>query len=230
MDSVDAELRLALFTRTDLPLSFPVVVHGVPGCGKTTLLKKLLKVDHRFNIQSFGVVPPIDLAGREIIAAPAKLKEGFNFLDEYTKAENLEGFDLLIGDPLQVKGCFQKAHYVNSITRRFGRSVCLELLKLGFEIYSAKETDTEVVKANLFRHKLEGQVVCFELCIQKLLCSHSVPFLTPKDLSGFETSVVTFVTASKDLNDIISAELYLCLTRARDKLVILSPNEFNATS
>ncbi|QCO31669.1 triple gene block protein 1 [Cherry virus Turkey] len=222
MEIAHEELIRAGFKRTNLPISFPIVVHGVPGCGKTRFIKNLLS-NPLFNAQTYGSVVPFNLAGRGISRAPSPLLSGFNILDEYLSGPAAEGFDLLLSDPYQNSQQPRSAHYTNSVTHRFGNSVCQLLQSLGFEISSAKVGDTEVEIRNIFNSKLIGEVIAFEPAAVELLHKHSARFSHPCEVRGSEFEEVTFVSASRDLQSIVGADLYISLTRAKKKCLILKP-------
>ncbi|QEJ80617.1 triple gene block protein 1 [Cherry robigovirus 5] len=222
MEVAHEELLRCGFKRTELPLSFPIVVHGVPGCGKTRLVKNLLS-NPVFNAQTYGCVVPFNLAGRGIARAPSPLLSGLNILDEYLSGPVAEGFDLLLSDPYQNYQQPRSAHYTNSVSHRIDRSVCELLLNLGFEISSAKSGDTIVEIKELFGSRLIGEVIAFEPAAVDLLRRHSARFSHPCDVRGAEFEEVTFVSASRDLHSIVGADLYISLTRAKSKCLILKP-------
>nr|AKN20443.1 triple gene block protein 1 [Cherry rusty mottle associated virus] len=222
MEAAHTSLLDAGFSRTSFSLSFPVVVHGVPGCGKSTLVKRLLDIED-FNAQSYGVVKPTTLAGRGVEKALQPLQSGFNILDEYLSGPSYEGFDLLLSDPYQNFRKPLTAHFINSCTYRFGNSVCEYLNKLGFEIQSKRERDTELIFGHIFGGKIRGEIICFEKEVEELLNSHSAKYHHPCNLRGAEFEHVTFITAHSDLQEIVGPDLYVALTRASESLTILKP-------
>lgn len=222
MECIYGRLLDANFSRTSFPISFPVVVHGVPGCGKSTLIKSLLD-SAEFSAQSYGVVRPTNLAGRGVEKALQPLQPGFNVLDEYLSGPSYEGFDLLLSDPYQNFRKPLTAHFINSCTYRFGVSVCKFLNKLGFEIESRREKDTELIFGKVFGGEIRGEIICFEPEVEEILRKHSAKFHHPCNLRGAEFDHVTFITAHKDLQEIVGPDLYVSLTRATESLTILSP-------
>nr|UCJ00422.1 triple gene block 1 [Cherry necrotic rusty mottle virus] len=222
MECIYSRLLDANFSRTSFPISFPVVVHGVPGCGKSTLIKSLLD-SAEFSAQSYGVVRPTNLAGRGVEKALQPLQPGFNVLDEYLSGPSYEGFDLLLSDPYQNFRKPLTAHFINSCTYRFGVSVCKFLNKLGFEIESRREKDTELIFGKVFGGEIRGEIICFEPEVEEILRKHSAKFHHPCNLRGAEFDHVTFITAHKDLQEIVGPDLYVSLTRATESLTILSP-------
>nr|BCA25781.1 triple gene block protein 1 [Cherry necrotic rusty mottle virus] len=222
METIYSRLLDANFSRTSFPISFPVVVHGVPGCGKSTFIKSLLDCEE-FSAQSYGVVRPTNLAGRGVEKALQPLQPGFNVLDEYLSGPSYEGFDLLLSDPYQNFRKPLTAHFINSNTHRFGVSVCQYLNKLGFEISSCKEEDTELIFGKVFGGEIRGEIICFEAEIEEILRKHSAKFHHPCNLRGAEFDHVTFITAHQDLQEIVGPDLYVSLTRATKSLTILSP-------
>nr|AHJ80325.1 triple gene block protein 1 [Cherry rusty mottle associated virus] len=222
MEVVHNYLLDANFTRTEFSLSFPIVVHGVPGCGKSTFVKRLLDCED-FHAQSYGVVKPTNLAGRGVEKALQPLQSGFNVLDEYLSGPSYEGFDLLLSDPYQNFRKPLTAHFINSFTYRFGHSVCKYLNLLGFEISSKKEEDTELILGKIFEGEIRGEVICFEKEVQELLDNHSAKHHHPCNLRGAEFEHVTFISAHSDLQEIVGPDLYVALTRASKSLTILTP-------
>nr|AVD50423.1 TGB protein 1 [Cherry green ring mottle virus] len=222
MEVVQNLLFDAGFCRTAYSLSFPIVVHGVPGCGKSTFVRKLLDLED-FHAQSFGFVRPTNLAGRGVEKALAPLQSGFNVLDEYLSGPDCAGFDLLLSDPYQNFRKPLTAHYTNSCTYRFGTSVCHFLNKLGFEITSARAEDTELIFGKVFGGTIRGEIICFEKEVEELLVKHSAAFHHPCNLRGAEFEHVTFISASTDLQEIVGPDLYVALTRATKSLTILQP-------
>nr|UCJ00506.1 triple gene block 1 [Cherry twisted leaf associated virus] len=222
MESVYSKLLDANFSRTSYSLSFPIVVHGVPGCGKSTLVKNLLDLEE-FSAQSYGVVRPTNLAGRGVEKALLPLQPGFNILDEYLSGPSYEGFDLLLSDPYQNFRRPLTAHFVNTNTYRFGVSVCNLLNSLGFEINSVRGEDTELIFGKIFGGEIKGEIICFEPEVESLLRGHSAKFHHPCELRGAEFEHVTFITAHSDLQEIVGPDLYVALTRASKSLTILKP-------
>nr|AHJ80275.1 triple gene block protein 1 [Cherry rusty mottle associated virus] len=222
MEVVNELLLDANFVRTNFPLNFPVVVHGVPGCGKSTFVKHLLDCED-FHAQSYGVVKPTNLAGRGVEKALQPLQPGFNILDEYLSGPSYEGFDLLLSDPYQNFRKPLTAHFINSYTCRFGVSVCNYLNLLGFEINSRRVRDTELIFGKIFEGRVRGEIICFEKEVQELLDSHSAKYHHPCNLRGAEFEHVTFISAHSDLQEIVGPDLYVALTRASESLTILTP-------
>nr|UCJ00457.1 triple gene block 1 [Cherry necrotic rusty mottle virus] len=222
MDIVYDKLIRAGFVRTDFSISFPLVVHGVPGCGKSTFIKHLIDFED-FSAQSYGVVRPSSLSGRGVEKALQPLQPGFNILDEYLSGDHHEGFDLLLSDPYQNFSKPLTAHFINSNTYRFGISVCKLLNSLGFEINSCKEEDTELIYGDIFGGVIKGEIICFEKEVEELLHNHSANFHHPCNLRGAEFEHVTFITAHRDLQEVVGPDLYVSLTRATKSLTILKP-------
>jgi len=225
MEYIDGELTFALFTRTNLPLTSPIVVHGVPGCGKSRLIKNLVRKYH-FSAQTFGEPSEPDLEGVGIQSYSGVLAEGFNLLDEYLSGESELEFDVIFSDPHQNCRLARRAHYTCNITRRFGEEICAFLRSLSFDIVSACPHPSSLVVENIFNGTIEGQVIAFEKPVVELLQRHNCPFVHLCDCRGSQFEVVTFVTSSRDLQTIVGANLYISLTRATHKLKILKPDEF----
>lgn len=222
MDYVDSVLLSRGFQRTREPISFPIVVHGVPGCGKTSLIYHILE-EPLFSAQSYGETKPPNLAGIGIQKAPSPLGCGFNILDEYLSGELFDSFDVVLSDPYQNSRPVLRAHYCNNISHRVGPSVCGFLNKFGYEISSAREKDTLLRFGDIFKDRVVGQIIAFEPKAIELLDWHNAPYKKPCEVRGAEFEKVTFVSASKDLFAVNCADLYISLTRATDELLILQP-------
>ncbi|ACO38636.1 TGB1 [Robigovirus elaeis] len=223
-------LELGYIRVESVSISYPIVVHGVPGCGKSFICKELAK-DPKFKVQSFGVIPAGSLCGAVIHKALTEPSGDFNVLDEYLggKDFNLERFDLVLSDPYQSFKKPERAHFTSNITRRFGSQVCCLLNKLGFDIIphpSLPAEQTLLIEGSLFKTELRGIIITFEPAVAELIRAHGLEPKHPCDVRGAEFEVVTFCTAHADLQEIVSPELYISLTRATKELRVLT-NKFD---
>ena len=221
------------FVRTNLPLSKPLVIHGVPGCGKTSLLVKFKNLIPNSRIITFGAESLEGLGGVVIEKVPAdSYSEGFSeehFLDEYLCSNKVHSSCLAVfADPYQYRRTCLDAHYTNSKTKRFGKETCILLSNLGFDVTSSKED--KVSKFDIFSAEPAGVIIAFESDVQALLRDHCLDFKTPCEVLGKTFKEVTFVCS--DLKEIASKKelrhlTYIGLTRHSEKLNILSADAFD---
>lgn len=222
MESVIVAITAHGFERTALPISLPIVVHGVPGCGKSHLLKQLLS-NPEVQVCSYGPVHQVNLEGRRIEPAPVERHCEVLILDEYHLQEDDCGADFLFGDPNQARTQVKQAHFVKKDTRRFGSDLCHLLNSLGYQISSIAEHQTEIVYGNIFGTVIQGTVLCFEKEVCSLLDQHNCAYLLPEEAAGLNIDSATFITARTDLQEIVSPNLFICLTRAVRSLQLLGP-------
>nr|AYQ96164.1 triple gene block 1 protein [Grapevine virus T] len=220
MNNLISALELFGFDRVSEEISRPLVIHSVPGGGKTSLIRSLIKLDGDFEAFTAGVSDTPNLEGRYIksyfkgCASAGKL----SILDEYLTAENWEGFEVLFSDPYQNNKNPLVASYVSRKTRRFGRATCEYLAGYGFEI----ESDIEdlVVRGSPFEVKVEGQLVCFGKAAVELALSHGADFKLPCEVRGSTFDVVTLLKSEEP--SIENKHLfYVGCTRHKEKLLIL---------
>lgn len=223
MNELISKLADKNYIRLGSKLGKPIVINCVPGAGKTTLIRELLAEHSCFVAFSTVRADQENLVGRKIEKFSGDLpKDKLVILDEYQNLPSIpEGVFAVFGDPLQsCKPISLEANFISRKSHRFGKGTEKLLKKLSFEVETEKE-DT-VLLEDIFEGELEGQVVCFEEEVIKLLKSHSVEFLEPQTLQGLTFKSVTFVTTGT----ITEANKHLhliCLTRHSDSLKILSP-------
>nr|QPG93404.1 triple gene block 1 [Ligustrum virus A] len=216
------------FVRLSNSIRPPVVIHCVPGAGKTTLIRSILKADTRFIAFTCGIPDQPNLEGNWIRALPEELpKDKFVLVDEYTLGDQALNVFALFGDPLQSnQQVTLRADFICNFSNRFGSSTAKFLRSLGYNI-EAEGTDTIEV-CDIFSKDPEGQVVYFEREVGELLCAHGVDAKTAIEIQGQTFKCVTFVTAeNQPLVDPIAS--FQCLTRHRQKLLILCPDASYST-
>nr|AYQ96144.1 triple gene block 1 protein [Grapevine virus T]QCG75795.1 TGB1 [Grapevine virus T]QCG75800.1 TGB1 [Grapevine virus T] len=220
MNNLISALELFGFTKVSEEVSRPLVIHSVPGGGKTSLIRSLIKLDSDFEAFTAGVPDAPNLEGRYIKSyyAGCASTEKLSILDEYLTAENWEGFEALFSDPYQNCKSPLAASYVSKKTRRFGRSTCEYLISYGFEIES--ELEDSVVKGSPFEVKVEGQLICFGKAAVELASNHRVEFKLPCEVRGSTFDVVTLLK-SEEPNSENKHLFYIGCTRHRKKLLIL---------
>nr|UZP17025.1 ORF2 [Blueberry scorch virus]UZP17035.1 ORF2 [Blueberry scorch virus] len=211
------------FERLSSNLSLPIVVHSVPGAGKSTLIRELIAADPRFCALTFGKADPPNLSGVCIRSAIGITScPEFTLVDEYLEGEIPSGSFAVFADPLQGgPGLPLRAHFIKKTSHRFGSQTSALLTSLGFEVEASGEDCVEI--ADIFQRDPEGVVLYHESDIGDLLAAHSVEAHCIKEVRGQTFDSVTFVTAeSAPILD--RALSFQCLTRHRKNLLILCPN------
>uniref|UniRef100_A0AAU7L1W9 Triple gene block 1 n=1 Tax=Hibiscus chlorotic speck associated virus 1 TaxID=3143942 RepID=A0AAU7L1W9_9VIRU len=225
MNSLEKILIDADFERTNLPWSKPIVVHGVPGSGKTTVIDQLIKKDPAISAISGGASihnfdgSAIHKRGKEYIG-------NVKVIDEYPIFSDplIDNSDIIFCDPFQHNGSTRKAHFISFKTKRFGSETCTLLKKFNLNIKSQKVD--KVVFGCCYEEDPEGQILAFEKDICNLLDRHRVEYKSPESILGSNCDKVTFYTSKEQLirEDPDFWRFYICMTRHRDQLKILSPN------
>lgn len=223
MNELISKLADNNYIRLGSKLGSPIVVNCVPGAGKTTLIRELIKEYSCFAAFSTVRADQENLVGRKIEKFTGEVpKDKLVILDEYQNLSTIpEGVFAVFGDPLQsCKPSSLEADFISLRSHRFGKHTEKLLRKLGFEVETNKE-DTVSIE-DIFEGDPEGQIVCFEEEVAKLLRSHSVEFLEPQNLQGLTFKSVTFVTTGL-VTEANKHFHLICLTRHCDSLKILSP-------
>nr|AEV23003.1 25K protein [Potato virus M] len=211
------------FERLNNKLAPPIVVHCVPGAGKSSLIRELIETDSRFCAYTAGVEDQPRLSGNWIRKWERQQTEGkLLVIDEYTLLTEVPRAFALFGDPIQSNsGSVQSADFVCSTSKRFGSATCAFLRDLGWDIWSSALDLVQV--SDIYVKDPEGVVVYFEEEVGCLLRSHGVEAFNLSEIVGKTFEVVTFVT-SENSPIINKAAAYQCMTRHRVALHILCPN------
>ncbi|WVN62090.1 TGB1 [Rehmannia allexivirus] len=221
------ELHLAAagFQRTNLPLSRPIVVHGVPGCGKSTLLIQLL-ADPNVRVYTCGVPTGACLAhpgiSDQLPSSPPPADQ-FVILDEYQLAaeQQLDTFHAVLGDPFQGP-LSRRAHFTKSYSHRVPRPVAELLTAFDFTIQSDVEGQVEAVRVHSGNEAAFLTPTCLHLgaISRDLAHSHGICSKAPREVQGREFEEVTVIFHSSELANRV--DLFVAFTRARRRLVLLS--------
>nr|UTQ36086.1 triple gene block 1 [Grapevine rupestris stem pitting-associated virus] len=201
-------------------LRFPVVVHSVPGSGKSSLIRELISEDEAFAAFTAGVPDSPNLTGRYIKPySPGCAVQGkINILDEYLSVTDTAGFDVLFSDPHQNISIPREAHFIKTKTCRFGASTCKYLQSFGFNV-SSDRVDTVVI-GSPFELNVEGVLICFGKEAVDLAAAHNSDFKLPCEVRGSTFEVVTLL---KSRDPVLEDKhwFYVAATRHRSKLIVM---------
>ncbi|QCY52825.1 triple gene block protein 1 [Euonymus yellow mottle associated virus] len=234
MDKFVSLLTEFEFQRTREPISSdrPLVIHGVAGCGKSTLVLKFLRLEPSASAFTSAKESARNLLGRQIepiTSLPAEIpNDRILLLDEYPKANlrdpwNLKSFQVLLCDPLQFQEQVLPAHYISNVSKRFGKNTC-DLLKAKLDITCSSSRFDSVTEASCYEVDPEGHVIGLDTDICHLARQHSLSTDDPTNCLGQTYPTVTVLSCEASLKHVPQHLAYIALTRHRTKLIILSPN------
>lgn len=217
------------FRRNKIVFDLPIVVLAVPGAGKTSSIRRLLREDSRFEAWTFGVADHHNCSGRFIkgITEDSKPDPGkFIVIDEFQRGdwEKFKPF-AIFGDIAQLmlksSTAFESV-FSKCSSHRVPLPVVKLLQELDFEITSEREGVLEI-KA-LLGSEPEGVVTCFETEVCEFLDYNRIDHKSPADVIGLEFPTVTLVISGKSAVGVRRAEFYICCTRTTGKLLIITPD------
>lgn len=223
MDVFIRKLSDLKFSRVQSSVRPPIVIHCVPGAGKSSCIRSLIREDSRFIAFTLGVPDSPHISGTYIRALPDSLpQDKFVLLDEYTLGESIpQGVFAVFGDPCQSPtGFCLPADFLGKVSKRFGVNTAALLRSFNFEVEATGED--EVIIEDIFSGELVGTVIYHEEEIGCLLARHSVEASSISDIQGKTFDIVTFVTACNAPEDRVRD--FQCLTRHRKILKILCPD------
>ncbi|QYF50254.1 MAG: TGB1 protein [Henan betaflexivirus 6] len=218
------------FRRLEGSGNYYKVVLGVPGCGKSSCIRKLVNLDSRFIAATFGAPDPLNVTGRRIRAvselSTIDLTNKLLLLDEFQRGdfEELKPF-ALFGDVCQFFDAtkpYPTADWCKIVSHRVNRLTCDFLSTFGFEITS--EVPGELNFGGLYEVELTGTVVTYCTQVSKLLKAHCVEHYTLEDCRGSEFPNVSLCLSDSVIHKEDLANFYVCATRSSGNLIILTPD------
>ncbi|AXU24224.1 TGB1 [Shallot latent virus] len=206
------------------------IVLGVPGCGKSSCIRKLINLDSRFIAATFGVPDPFNVTGRRIcsITELSRIDRANKYLllDEFQKGdfEELQPF-ALFGDVCQFFDSskpFPVADWCKTVSHRVNSPTCRFLTEIGFDITSS--VPGQLNFGGLYEEELQGTVITYCVQVSALLKAHSVEHLTTESCRGSEFSSVSLCLSDSVIHKEDLQKFYVCATRSRGNLLILTPD------
>lgn len=211
------------FVRLRSSLELPVVIHSVPGSGKSSLIREIVREDRRFGAITYGEPDTVDLTGRQIQSANDTPTCEFLLVDEYLNGPWIEKAFAVFADPLQGGTIAPRpADFVCKISRRFGRCTALLLQELGFDVQATGEDTVQI--CDIYQVDPRDIIIFYEADVATLLARHGVQAFCVKELRGKTFESVTFVTSSSHISADARADVFQALTRHRSRLLVLCPN------
>lgn len=212
------------------------VILGVPGCGKSSCIRKLINLDSRFIAATFGTPDPLNVTGRRILAVSELRKLDhtgkYVILDEFQQGdfEDLNPF-ALFGDVCQffdaTKSC-PVADWCKTESHRVNQLTCDFLREFGFEITSSVQGN--LIFGGLYQEELQGAVITYCSQVVHLLKAHGVEHYTLENCRGAEFAAVSLCLSDSVVHKEDLAKFYVCATRSRGDLLILTPDASKPTA
>lgn len=206
------------FVSTGVAISDRIVIHGVAGCGKSTLTKELLK-DNSFNVVNPLSKEEFDITGHCIKKDLVTFESKINVLDEYLSVNCYQGFQVLLADPFQYKKIPLQANYIKRKSHRLSKELVPILQGIGVQIEAEKEGLT-IVKGSAYEFEPKGIIVSTESEVIEYVQKHGIEIHQPHCVQGQEFDIVT-VYHNQELKSLERSELYVALTRVKNELRLL---------
>nr|APX54978.1 triple gene block 1 protein [Kalanchoe latent virus] len=222
MDVLVNYLSKYKFVRLSSCITPPIVVHSVPGAGKSSLIRDLINSDCRFSAFTFGKEDCQSITGVRISKATKELEaREFCIFDEYLEGDLPPWAFAAFADPLQGgSGKVLRAHFIKEESHRFGKCTAQLLRELKFSVTASGEDVVQI--RGLYEVDPQDTIIYYEREVGELLRAHCVEAYSICEIRGQTFDSVTFVTAnSKPIDRELS---FQCLTRHRRSLLILSPD------
>ena len=224
------------FSRIDGSGNKCKVVLGVPGCGKSSCIRKLINLDSRFIAATFGAPDPLNVTGRRIRAVSelttSDCAEKYLLLDEFQLGD-YEVFKpfALFGDICQFFDStkpYPIADWHKVVSHRVNKNTCDFLRRFAFEITS--DVPGDLTFGGLYERDLRGTVITFCSQVSTLLRAHGVEHFTLNDCRGSEFTEVTLCLSDSVVHKNDLAKFYVCATRSSGNLLILTPDASEPTT
>jgi hypothetical protein len=217
------------FVRLINHLTLPIVVHSVPGAGKTSFIRELISIDPRFSAYTYGKADDPNITGAYIRSAEEKLEEReFVIFDEYLAGQHPTWAFAVFADPSQGgRAPVLRAQFIKCESHRFGTHTSAFLRSLGYEITAAGEDSVEI--ADIYSKDPVGVVIYHEREIGNLLSAHGIESHCIQSVRGQTFERVTYVTAENGPTGDKTLS-FQCLTRHRKNLLILCPDATYTTA
>nr|BAZ96204.1 TGB1 [Shallot latent virus] len=218
------------FSRIDGSGNKCKIVLGVPGCGKSSCIRKLLNLDSRFIAATFGTPDPLNVTGRRIRAitelATLDCTGKFLLIDEFQQGdfEELKPF-ALFGDVCQFFDStkpYPIADWYKTVSHRVNKLTCDFLRNFGFEINSSVQGN--LTFRGLYEEELKGVVITYCTQVSALLKAHQVEHHTLASCRGSEFPNVSLCLSDSVVHREDLAKFYVCATRSTGDLLILTPD------
>lgn len=206
------------FVATNFPITDKIVIHGVAGCGKSTLTKELAK-DCNFNVVNALSDERFDLTGQYIKRELITVENKINVLDEYLSVDQHEGFQVLLADPFQYIQKPLLANYIKKKSHRFKKELAPILLELGIEV-EVEEEGLNIIRGSAYDTEPKGQIICVEKEVAEYVSEHNLTVHYPCCTQGQEFETVTLYH-KKELRELNRSDLYIALTRVKTELRLL---------
>lgn len=224
------------FQRTSQPLTHPLVVHGVPGSGKSHLIKTLIK-DPTVQAYTAGAPYGHDLTQAGVLPISRYQPDrsrSLIILDEYQIAplETITNYTTLFGDPYQGPTRLP-AHYIKTTSHRVPRPICDFLRAREFDIQG--HADGSIITSHPYSKELKpdalnGTVLHLGQISKTLTHRHNICSLDVHEVQGLEFDNVVVVYHSTEKAN--RSDLYIACTRSRRQLTLISDefHEFRTAS
>nr|QWT83585.1 triple gene block 1 protein [Passiflora latent virus]UZP17296.1 Triple gene block 1 Protein [Passiflora latent virus] len=223
MDVLVSYLNKYKFVRLCSNITPPIIIHSVPGAGKSSLIREIIRADSRFVAYTQGRADPVSVEGVQILKQPATIPSGASFvlIDEYVEKGLPEGVFAAFADPLQGgSGRVLRAHFIKTESHRFGKCTAQLLRELDFSVTAYGEDLVQI--SGIYDVDPRDTVIYFEPEVGNLLAAHSIEAFCIEEIRGQTFESVTFVTSQSTPID--RAKAFQCLTRHRKSLLILCPD------
>lgn len=201
-----------------------LIVHAVPGAGKTFAIQEILRRVRGAICLSLGPPFTTSLEALPFYRVGEPLPDcKVLIIDEYQLGFNAElKPKVCFGDPCQFNIQSLRPNFIKDTTERFGQSTCSFLNSLGFSISSSKVDTFSIGK--IFEADLCGSVLCFEKEVEDLLKSHNCEYFTPETCLGKTFESCTAIFGHTKLLPCVRHLAFVCLTRHKSSLLLLTPD------